>query len=81
MKNLKLGIGSVTVRQPVGATQSPNALQHSLEANLARDLAQLQVSSSREAKVMRTRMPAASATSNIGAAISRAIVSALRKAP
>lgn len=80
MSQMKLSIGSVVVHQPSGGRQNPNALRRSLEANLVRELASIHVGSAREANVVRARMPASRAKSNMGAAISQAITQAIGKA-
>ena len=77
---MNLTIGTVMVSQPAGRARNPASLRRSLEANLARDLANLQVSSAREAKVVQARVPSGRAMSNLGAAISQAITQALGKA-
>jgi len=78
MSNLKLTIGSVVIRGTRGQDQSPLALRRGLEAGLARGVADARLSNIRNGNVLQARLPT-SASSNVGATISAAIIRALRK--
>ena len=78
MSKVKLSIGSVLLRQPAGMSQNPLAIQRSLEAGLNRGLADARVENFKDTNVLRARLPA-TANPNVGAAISGAIVRALKK--
>jgi len=79
MSKVTLSIGSVVLRQPAGMSQDPLAIQRSLEAALNRGMAGARVGKFKDANVLRARLPSASASPNAGAAISGAIVRALKK--
>ena len=80
MRNIRLTIGSVAVRQAAGAAHDPIALRRSLEASLTRDIADRGISPQlRDAHVLQSRAPAPNAASNIGTAISHAVLRALGK--
>jgi ABC-type enterobactin transport system permease subunit len=79
VSNVKLTIGSVVLRRPHSASQSLTVVQRSLEAGLVRSLGDSGAKSFKDAKVLRVRLPTASANANIGTAISGAIVRALKK--
>ncbi len=77
---IRLTIDSVVVRQKAGTPQDPVALRGSLEASLTRGIADHRVPPQlRDAHLLQSRAVAPNPHTNIGAAISDAVLRALGK--
>jgi hypothetical protein len=80
MSQVKVTIGSVVVHQSYGAATDRAALRHSLEASLRHHLSKPELSlQGRDAYLLRLQATSPATPSNMGAAISNAVISALRK--
>lgn len=80
MSRIKITIGSVAVHQPHDAPANPGALRHSLEVSLRKHLSKPGLSwQGRDAHLLRLQAPLPAGASNMGAAISNAVLRALGK--